>query len=58
MPDTIRTVIDTLSRSDIARATELAREALAQGEIHPLLLNLRAFWLEGQGRDREALADL
>src|SRR5437762_4276123 len=58
MPDTIRTVIDALNRSDIARATEIAREALAQGEIHPLFLNLRAFWLEARGRDREALADL
>ncbi len=28
------------------------------GLEHPLFLNLRAFWLEGRGRMREALADL
>ena len=34
------------------------RGALARGTIHPLFLNLRAFWLEQNNRPREALADL
>ncbi len=47
-----------LQASDLTRATTLARDALAGGAEHPVLLNLRAFWLEGQGRDTEALTDL
>ncbi len=47
-----------MRRADVARATTLARDALAAGAEHPDLLNLRAFWYEGQGRDAEALADL
>ncbi|HQR10566.1 MAG TPA: sulfotransferase [Casimicrobiaceae bacterium] len=47
-----------MRRADVARATTLACDALAAGAEHPDLLNLRAFWFEGQGRDAEALADL
>jgi tetratricopeptide (TPR) repeat protein len=43
---------------DITRATEMARAALARGIVHPLLLDLRAFWLEQNNRVREAAADL
>ena len=43
---------------DITRAIELARKGLQGGLIHPLLLNLRAYWLETQDHDEEALADL
>jgi tetratricopeptide (TPR) repeat protein len=43
---------------DIPRAMELARAALADGLVHPLLLNLRATSALQQGRTGEALADL
>jgi tetratricopeptide (TPR) repeat protein len=42
----------------IPRAMDIARQALARGIVHPMLLNLRAFWLEDNNRPREALADL
>jgi tetratricopeptide (TPR) repeat protein len=42
----------------IPRAMEMARQALARGLVHPLFLNLRAYWLEDNNRPREALADL
>lgn len=44
--------------NDIARAMDLARAALDEGIEHPLVLNLRAYWHEHQGRDELALADL
>ncbi len=50
-----------LSPSAAAEAETLvraARKALESGAPHPLLLNLRASWLEQQGRDLEALRDL
>jgi Tfp pilus assembly protein PilF len=47
-----------LQAADVARATTLARDALAAGAVHPELLNLRALWYESQGRDAEAFADL
>jgi len=47
-----------LQRSEIDKAIARAREALAQGFEAPLLLNLRAFWLEGQNRPADALIDL
>jgi Flp pilus assembly protein TadD len=43
---------------DVPRAIEMARAGLARGMSHPLLLNLRAYWLEQQNRDKEALQDL
>src|SRR5262249_54002820 len=41
-----------------ARARDLARAALSRGLVHPLFLNLRAYWLQDQQMPREALADL
>ena len=43
---------------DLEMATRLARTALDQGFIHPLLLNLRAYWLERAGDNQSALVDL
>src|SRR6185503_12317077 len=43
---------------DLPQALALARAALDRGIVHPLLLNLRAYWLENQGRPQEARADL
>jgi tetratricopeptide (TPR) repeat protein len=51
-------VLAALQAQDLARATALAREALAAGLEHPLLLNLRAYWHEAEGRDLEAFGDL
>ena len=51
----IRTAVEG---SDLARAVGLALNALENGHEHPLLLNLRAYSLEQQGRIREALTDL
>ena len=57
-PAVLQEIGAALQASDFARATTLAREALAAGTEHPVLLNLRAFWFESQGRDAEAFADL
>ncbi|HEX4078507.1 MAG TPA: sulfotransferase [Rhizomicrobium sp.] len=54
----VRAAIAAIEASDHDRASEIARAAIAQGTLHPLLLNLRAFWHEKHGRDREALSDL
>lgn len=54
----LREIQAAVEAPDIARAVDLARKALGDGREHPLLLNLRAYWLEQQGRTREALADL
>jgi tetratricopeptide (TPR) repeat protein len=43
---------------DWPRAMAMARDALDKGLQHPLTLNLRAFWLEQQGRYDDALRDL
>lgn len=56
--ETLKQVQAAASGGDLPRAIELARRALADGLVHPLLLNMRAFWLESQGRDGDALADL
>src|SRR5579885_1102615 len=55
VPDAITTALDA---RDIPRATALACEALEKGVEHPLLLNLRAYWHEANGREAEAFADL
>jgi tetratricopeptide (TPR) repeat protein len=47
-----------VAASDTDRAVALARDALSEGVEHPLLLNLRAFWHEQQGRPEAALEDL
>lgn len=51
-------VSELVRERKIARAMEVARAALGRGIVHPMLLNLRAFWLEDNNRLREALADL
>jgi Flp pilus assembly protein TadD len=51
--------IETAVRGkDLPRAVEQALQALAGGLEHPMLLNLRSYWLIQQGREREAMADL
>ena len=44
--------------NEITRAVELARAALADGLVHPMLLNLRSYWWTQRGRQDMALADL
>ena len=41
----IEAVTAALKVNDIDKAIELARTALNEGVVHPLLLNLRAYWL-------------
>ncbi len=53
-----RLVAAALEAQQIAEAIALARAALEAGVEDSLFLNLRAFWLEGQARYDEALADL
>lgn len=54
----VREVAEAVRASDVPKATELARRHLDAGFTHPMFLNLRAYWHEGQGRLREAFADL
>lgn len=58
----LETVVDQatglLQRGQTAAAIALARESLDRGIEAPLLLNLRAFWLESENRPAEALRDL
>jgi len=54
----VREVDSAVRRSDLAHAVALAREGLAQGIDHPLLLHLRAHGLSDEGRYEDALKDL
>lgn len=54
----IEAVTAALKVNDIDKAIELARTALNEGVVHPLLLNLRAYWLEKQDELDQSLADL
>ena len=54
----VQDVTALLERQELDKAIALARDALGRGLEAPLLLNLRAYWLEGQGRPADALADL
>jgi tetratricopeptide (TPR) repeat protein len=56
--DILREVAAAIRASDLDRAVRLAETALADGREHPLLLNLRAYRLEQDGRFLDALADL
>src|SRR5882724_4212272 len=47
-----------MKRGEMQRAIALARQALDAGMSHPVLLNLRAYEHESEGRYREACADL
>lgn len=51
-------VMAAVEAGDHARASELSRAALDRGEVHPLFLNLRAWWHERNGRAPSAMADL
>ena len=51
-------VMDALRAQDVERAADQAQAALARGVRHPLLLNLRAWRAEREGRYDAALADL
>lgn len=48
----------TVQKGELPRAVQMAREALDQGLIHPMLLNLRSFWHTQSGRPADALSDL
>jgi tetratricopeptide (TPR) repeat protein len=54
----VQEVTALLARSEVVQAVDLARKALDSGAEAPLLLNLRAYWLEGEKRPRDALTDL
>jgi len=59
LPADVAKEVQTLLRAgDLARATDLARRALDEGTVDPLLLHVRAHWLEQQDRIAEALQDL
>lgn len=51
-------VVAALRQGDMKRATELALDALKNGQQDALYLNLRAQLFEARGRNREAMADL
>ena len=47
-----------VQKGDLTRAVQMARTALDQGLIHPMLLNLRSYWHTQSGRSADALSDL
>jgi Tfp pilus assembly protein PilF len=47
-----------VNAQDLAGAMNLARQGIAAGVVHPMLLNLRAYGYELEGRDDLAHADL
>jgi tetratricopeptide (TPR) repeat protein len=51
----LRQVLTLAERREIARAADIARQALAEGFEHPLLFNVAATQLEHEGRVEEAL---
>jgi Flp pilus assembly protein TadD len=55
---TIARVEAAARANDLSRAVELARAALSDGLVHPLLLNVRSHWFLERGRPDAALADL
>ncbi len=56
--DVAKEVQALLRAGNLTRATDLARRALDEGIVDPLLLHVRAHWLEQQNRIPEALQDL
>ncbi len=54
----VREVAEAVRASDIPRAVALARRHLDAGAIHPMFLNLRAYWHEREGRVADAFVDL
>lgn len=55
---TMAEVTRALQADQVERATEIARDALDAGTVHPLFLLLRGNWLSNQSRFDEALRDL
>ncbi|HXC54239.1 MAG TPA: sulfotransferase [Rhizomicrobium sp.] len=55
---TLSAIEAAASGQDVPRAVQLARAALADGLVDPMLLNLRSYWWSNQGRYTEALNDL
>ena len=55
---TLAQVEAAAAANELPRAVELARTALADGLVHPMLLNLRSYWWTQRGRQDMALADL
>ena len=47
-----------VQKGELPRAVQMACAALDQGVIHPMLLNLRAYWHDQSGRPADALSDL
>jgi len=47
-----------VQKGELPRAVQMARVALDQGLIHPMLLNLRAYWHGQSGHPADALSDL
>lgn len=57
-PQIYRDIDRAMRSNDIVRAIALARAALDAGHVHPVLLNLRAYWKKQQGQLEDALTDL
>jgi tetratricopeptide (TPR) repeat protein len=53
-PDTRQSIEQALAERDIARAADLAEDALAKGQRDPMLLNLAAWKLEGSNEFEES----
>lgn len=56
--NTLAQIEAAVAANEVPRAVELARAALANGLVHPMLLNLRSYWWTQRGRQDMALADL
>ena len=54
---TLRAISGAIGKGDYCAARDHAEEAIARGETHPTLFTARAFWLEREGRDPEALVE-
>jgi len=58
LPLLLQEIQSAVQADQLPRATELARDGLERGLVHPLLLHLRAHWLSDCERYGEALRDL
>ena len=54
----VQRVEEAIRADELVRATDMARNGLDQGLVHPLLLHLRAHWLSDRGQYVPALRDL
>jgi len=57
-PRILLEIDQAMRRNDMAKAIGLARLALDQGHVDPVLFNLRAYWHESEGRFATAVDDL